>query len=257
MSTTTWRLRPLTFLPASNTAHRRPDGVGALDRLSVHAARRGHRVPIARIAHRVPQGIVQPVDHTVLAPALVVPKHRRPRWKVVRQLTPRAPGAVDVEDGVHDAAPRMHRWTATRARRGHHRLDQLPLRVGQIGRIALVLGHKSTLATSATSVTQTRRVTFPTRSKTDCEPGHSRPAMVVRARGEPMSASASLSRSPPAPSMSSWRTASSVTLSVLATVPRSPRPPCRSARVAVCSRTIGPKRPPAVWKYRSVPSPAR
>jgi hypothetical protein len=59
----------------------------------------------------------------------------------------------------------MHRWTTTRPRRGHQRLDQLPLRVGQVGRIALVLGHKLSLATSATSVTQARRVTFPTRSK--------------------------------------------------------------------------------------------
>jgi hypothetical protein len=77
-----------------------------------------------------------------------------PMVKVVRQLMPRAPGAVEVEDGVHDAAPRMHRWTATRARRGHQRLDQLPLCVGQVGRIALVLGHKLSLATSATSVTR-------------------------------------------------------------------------------------------------------
>ena len=158
-------LAAVDLLAGIESAHGRPDGVGALDRLGVHAAGRGHGVPIAGIAHPVPQGIVQPVDHTVLAPALVVPEHRRPRWKVVRQLTPRAPGAVDVEDGVHDAAPRMHRWTATRARRGHQRLDQLPLRVGQVGRIALVLGHKPTLATSATSVTQARRVTFPTRSK--------------------------------------------------------------------------------------------
>jgi hypothetical protein len=34
-------------------------------------------------------------------------------------------------------------------RGGHQRLDQLPLGVGQVGKIALVLGHKSTQAQNA------------------------------------------------------------------------------------------------------------
>ena len=164
MSTTMCRLRPVDLLPGVEPAHRSADGVGALDRLRVDTPGRGHRVAAAGIAHAVAQRVVQPVDHAVLAPAFVVPEHRRPRRKVVWQLTPRASGAVHIEDRVHDAAPRVHRRTTTRPRRGHQRLDQLPLGVGQVGRVTLVLRHKPTLATPVTLVTQARRITFPTRS---------------------------------------------------------------------------------------------
>ena len=55
------------------------------------------------------------------------------------QLTPRASRADHVKDRIHHPAPRMPRGTPTRPRRGHQRLDQLPLGIGQVGRITLVL----------------------------------------------------------------------------------------------------------------------
>ena len=152
-------------------AHRRADGVGAPDRLSVHAARRGHRIPAFSVAHPVPQRVVQPVHQAVLAPPLEVPEHRRPRRKVMGQLTPRASGAIQVQDRLHNAATRMHRGTTTPAWLRHQRFDQRPLRVGEIGWITLTLGHTPTLTTSVTLVTQARRVTFPTRSQVPAHTG--------------------------------------------------------------------------------------
>ena len=50
-------------------------------------------------------------------------------------MPPRAIGAVDVEDLVHDPPPIAYRRVTAQRHRWHHRCDQLPLDIGQIGRI--------------------------------------------------------------------------------------------------------------------------
>lgn len=76
------------------------------------------------------------------------------RWSLQR-------GKRHLRSAVVDA-PRDAHLSQARAQR----LNQRPLRIGEIGRITFAISHAATLTSPITSVTQARRVTFPTRSKT-------------------------------------------------------------------------------------------
>ena len=76
------------------------------------------------------------IDHAVAAPFPKVAVDRCVRRKVLRQLPPLAAGAIDVANGVENLAHVGHAATTARARRREHRLDDRPLLVADIARIA-------------------------------------------------------------------------------------------------------------------------
>jgi hypothetical protein len=122
------------------------DGVGALDRLRVDDPRRRLDVLAALLdPDPLAQRVVDAVDGAVLAPPVEVPVHGLPGREVLGQHPPRAARAVDVQDRVDDLALVMLGRAARRPGRrlGQQRLDQLPLPIGQVRRIAALRGHTS------------------------------------------------------------------------------------------------------------------
>lgn len=78
-----------------------------------------------------------------------------PGREVVRHHPPRASGAVQIQDPVHDPPARMDRGPTAGLHR-HHRLDQRPLFIGQdpgIGTRNRIVLHASMLAPPAAAVT--------------------------------------------------------------------------------------------------------
>ncbi len=65
--------------------------------------------------------------------------------KSARQLPPRAPGPHHVEDRVHDRPTRMLLRPPTGLHRRQQRLDQRPLLIGQVRRVARARHHPSTV----------------------------------------------------------------------------------------------------------------
>src|SRR6185437_16308704 len=92
----------------------RAPSLGRLDRLAVDDRRR--RLPWVTLGlpEVAPQLVVQPVEGAVLLPGAEVPVHAVPGREVVGQGAPLAAGAVDVEQGVDDLAPRVFGGSAAR-----------------------------------------------------------------------------------------------------------------------------------------------
>ena len=76
------------------------------------------------------------IEHAVAAPFPEVVVDRGMRRKILRQLPPLAAGAIDVANGVEDLAHVSRAAASTRARWREHRLDDRPLLVADIARIA-------------------------------------------------------------------------------------------------------------------------
>ena len=115
------------------------DGVGGPDRLRVDQRGAGLGVAAVGLTDMVPEGVMEPPDRAVVVPPGEVPVHRGPRREVLRQLPPGAACPHHVEDRVHDPAswvllpPAAFRPHPCRRQQ---RLDQLPLFIRQIRRIA-------------------------------------------------------------------------------------------------------------------------
>ena len=125
-------LAAIDLLARVIAARRGRDGVRAPDRLCVDDRGAGLRLAPFGLPDRAAQRVVQRVQRPVIAPASKVPVHRRPRREVRRQLTPRAARAHHVEDRVDQLASRVRLRPPPRLRRRKQRLDQRPLRAGQI-----------------------------------------------------------------------------------------------------------------------------
>ncbi len=138
-----WRFRPLTLLAGLVAPATSADGVGAFDRLGVHAPGRGHRVADRGVADRGvadrgvadrgAQPVVDAVHGAVGVPGREVVIDRGPRWQVPGQLAPRTAGTGLVEDRVDDLATGVFERATPpptaafgRQQRGH----QSPLGVG-------------------------------------------------------------------------------------------------------------------------------
>jgi hypothetical protein len=76
------------------------------------------------------------IKHTVAAPFPKVAVYRCVRRKVLRQLSPLTAGAIDIANGVENLAHVGRPATTAGSRRRQHRLDDRPLLVADIARIA-------------------------------------------------------------------------------------------------------------------------
>jgi hypothetical protein len=76
------------------------------------------------------------IKHAVAAPFPEVVVNRGVRRKILRQLPPLAAGAIDVANGVENLAHVGRAAASARTRRGEHRLDDRPLLVADVARIA-------------------------------------------------------------------------------------------------------------------------
>jgi|KBSMisStandDraft_5_1062788.scaffolds.fasta_scaffold951907_1 hypothetical protein len=76
------------------------------------------------------------IKHAVAAPFPKVAVDRCVRRKVLGQLPPLATGAIDIANGVENLAHVGHTAAPARTRRREHRLDERPLLVADVARIA-------------------------------------------------------------------------------------------------------------------------
>lgn len=76
------------------------------------------------------------IKHPVAAPFPEVVVDRGVRRKILRQLPPLAAGAIDVANGVENPAHVGRAAAPARTRRREHRLDDCPLLVAYVARIA-------------------------------------------------------------------------------------------------------------------------
>src|SRR5947208_13821569 len=79
-------------------------GAAHLDRLTVDAAGRWGGLAPRRNPHLLAQRLDDPGPSAVDPPALEIVVNSSPRRKVPRQHSPRAPGTVEVEDGIDQLA---------------------------------------------------------------------------------------------------------------------------------------------------------
>lgn len=122
---------------------------GGLDALRVPYA--GARLGVAAFGftHQAPQQAVEPIEDTFVLPGGEVAVGRLLRCEVVREVTPRDPGAVDVEDGVHDAAQIVLRRPAD-VQASERGADQLPAGIGQVAGIQALARHVSVVPSCPT-----------------------------------------------------------------------------------------------------------
>src|SRR5215207_9075072 len=113
VSTTAWRLRPLTpaFAGAGSSwlRHSPPDRSGAppfspFHALTVHDRRRGVRLLAGQLAGLFVESMVQTPQRAVTLPAHEVAVHGAARGQVLGQGAPLAPRAEDVEHRVEHLA---------------------------------------------------------------------------------------------------------------------------------------------------------
>src|SRR4051812_31133942 len=129
VSTMTWRLRPFTFLPASKPRGP-PLSVVLTDWLSSTAA--------LGEASRPTRSRSAMTRRWFMVSNKPVSRHcPNQRYTVVLggkslEQSPSPPAPQHVEDRVHHLAQRPFSWPPPLVRFGHERLDQSPLRIGQI-----------------------------------------------------------------------------------------------------------------------------
>ena len=119
------------------------DSIGGTDGLGVDDGRGGLGVPPGRGADLGAQRVVHSGQRAVITPGGEVPVYRRPGREAVRQVPPGAPGAVQVQDRLHDHPQRPDTRPAPPSRlvSGQIRGDDLPLAIGQVTGIAAGPAH--------------------------------------------------------------------------------------------------------------------
>ena len=148
VSTSTCRLRPLIFLPASKP--RGPPLSAGLHRLAVDDPRGRLRLATGRLPCPHQQGVVQAEQGAVPPPAPEIAENRALGWKARGQERPLAAGAQQVEDRVQYCPQIGGARPAEPAGRRQPRLDQGKLGVTQVGCVAL--GRAPILDTGGESV---------------------------------------------------------------------------------------------------------
>src|SRR3712207_7091323 len=105
---------------------------GRLNRLAIHYGCAGLRVPIEANTHPLAQGGVHPFPCPIQSPGAEVVVDGLPGREVVRQQSPGATAANDVEDGVQDLAGTVRLGTPSSVREGEVRFEEGPLFVGEV-----------------------------------------------------------------------------------------------------------------------------
>jgi hypothetical protein len=128
-----------------------------LDALGVEHAGGWFAVAAFGLLDRAPQQAIELVEDAFLLPCGEVAVDRFPRSEVVGQIAPGDAGAVDVEDGVHDAAQVVLGWaadvqafaSALGPPGGERWSDQFPAGVGQVAGIRALSRHVSVVPSGA------------------------------------------------------------------------------------------------------------
>src|SRR5262249_40632016 len=110
-----------------------------LDRLAVDAGDAGIGVAARRPAHPPPQGGEEPIPGTILLPGLEVVVDGLPGREVIGQGPPRTALAGEVEDGIDHLAHVGFARPAAGSGRRNPRLQDGPLLVRQIRRVAFAV----------------------------------------------------------------------------------------------------------------------
>ena len=135
VSTARWRLRPVTFFPASSP---HPAPIGRLDRLAVDDRGTRRRGAPGLHPHPLAQQRMQPLPGAVPAPRGEVVVDRLVRWEVVRQRPPGPASTQVVQDAVENLAHIHRARPPTGLGWGDQRLQDRPLRVREVTRVRLV-----------------------------------------------------------------------------------------------------------------------
>src|ERR687898_3196712 len=106
--------------------------LGGLDRLAIDHSSTGRGFTSDPLPIRHNEQVVDALEQARVAPESEPAIHRRPRWEVLRDQTPRDPASEDVEDGVHDFPQWPSAGATKRVWLWHQRLDQGPLGICQI-----------------------------------------------------------------------------------------------------------------------------
>jgi hypothetical protein len=106
-----------------------------LRRLAVNDCSRGLRGSSSSHPYLTTKRIVNSLPRSILLPPAKVTVDQLPLRKIMRKHSPLATGSVDIEDGVEDLTPRMLGRQRRRLRCGDQRFQNLPLFVGEVGRV--------------------------------------------------------------------------------------------------------------------------
>ena len=132
---------------------------GGLHALRVQHAGGWLAVAAFGLSHQAPQEAIELVEDAFLLPGGEVAVDRFPWREVVWQVTPGNAGAVDVEDGVHEAAQVVLGWPADiqtpapalDSPRGEDGPDQFPARIGEVVGVRAVSRHVSVVPSGSPS----------------------------------------------------------------------------------------------------------
>src|ERR1700716_3800592 len=130
-----WRLRPLTYLAASQP--RDPPPLGVLARVPGKAPRGGARFAPRRFTRLQQQLKIDLLKQAVVSPVVEIALHGGKRRKVLRQHPPLTTGPRDIQDRIEHAAQLGLARSAQTLYRGHMRLTQRPFGIRQIACVAL------------------------------------------------------------------------------------------------------------------------
>src|SRR5437588_20703 len=110
--------------------------LGGLDRLTVDGGNVGRRWAAGLDTNLFAQAVEEPLPGAIAGPPLEIVVNGSPRREVVRECPPGSALACMVEQGVDDFAQVGLAWLATPVRAWQQGLDQGPLLVRQVTRIA-------------------------------------------------------------------------------------------------------------------------
>jgi len=127
------RLRPVICFSSVEAA--RPADLGGLAGLTIDHGRARLRVAAGRHAILHAEGRINAGPGAAEDPPIVVVAHGIRIGKIMRQQAPLAAGAEEIKHGVDDLAPGHRPGAAGPSGAGQQRPDQLPLSIGQIGRV--------------------------------------------------------------------------------------------------------------------------
>src|SRR6266849_3415769 len=131
---------PCSICPHQTRADRSaPPFFGALDALTIDNAGGGACFSFRLFAAFDVERVMNAIQHAIALPPNEVVMDRAARRKILRQVAPLTAGAQDVHDAVHHRAHVLLALAAARLRRRHERLDQRPLVIRQVARIAQMI----------------------------------------------------------------------------------------------------------------------
>src|SRR5262249_45316185 len=120
----------LSSIIATRAAH-----LGGLDRLAIDDRCSRFRVAPGALPNSATQCIIDPLPCAILLPCGKIVIDQLPRWEVMGQHSPLATAPEYVENGVDDFPSRVLDRLRSRLGGWNQWLQDLPLLVGQVGRI--------------------------------------------------------------------------------------------------------------------------